>query len=113
MKDNFFKAGRFAFLLPYIIMPIIIMSVYGDGFDVGFVFAYFIPMGIESPAIIIYPICWILSIVSFIICAVNSKKYDNSKDKKTNIIIAVMAGIWTIVHIILIIIFMNDFTIKF
>lgn len=107
------KLGRFAFLLPYIVMPFLVMQLYHEDLDAGMLFAYFMPMGIESPVIILYPVCWIITIVSFILCAKECKQNDDKKGRKINRLILLFAAIWTIVHIIAVIRFIANFAIEF
>ena len=111
MNSKVVKIGRFAYLLPYIIMPFIVMIAYKESIIEGFIFSYFMPFGIESPAIILYPISWISSLVCFILCAIASKKVQ--KGKGSNIICAVITGIWIVIHIIMMIGFISSFTISF
>lgn len=111
MNSKVVKIGRFAYLLPYIIMPVIVMTAYKESILEGFVYSYFMPFGIESPAIILYPASWIASLVCFILCAIASRKTKNGKG--TNIICAVITGIWIVIHIALIVVFLSNFTIPF
>ena len=109
MNSKVVKIGRFAYLLPYIIMPFIVMIAYQEGLSEAFIYSYFLPFGIESPAIILYPVSWIASLVCFILCAIASRKVN--KGKGTNIICAVITGIWIVIHIALIVVFLSNFTI--
>ena len=111
MKSKIFEIGRFAYLLPYIIMPFIVMTAYKETILSGFVYSYFMPFGIESPAIILYPVSWIASLVCFILCAIVSRK--TNKGKGANIICAAVTGIWIVIHIIMMIGFISSFTISF
>ena len=111
MNSKVVKIGRFAYLLPYIIMPVIVMIAYQEGLSEAFIFSYFLPFGIESPAIILYPVSWIASLVCFILCAIASRKTKNGKG--TNIICTVITGIWIVIHIALIVVFLSNFTIPF
>ena len=111
MNSTAVKIGRFAYLLPYIIMPLVVMIAYQEGLSGAFIYSYFLPFGIESPAIILYPLSWIVSLVCFILCAIASKK--TKKGKGANIICAVITGIWIIIHIILIVDFISNLTFTF
>lgn len=111
--NNLKKAGRLAFLLPYIVMPFLVMLLYHEDLDVGMLFAYFMPMGIESPVIILYPVCWIITIVSFILCAKENKRNNDKKGKLVNRLILLFAVIWTVVHIIACVHFIANFSIEF
>lgn len=111
MNSKVVKIGRFAYLLPYIIMPFIVMTAYKESILEGFIYSYFMPFGVESPAIILFPISWIASLVCFILCAIASRKTKTGKG--TNIICAVITGIWTVIHIVMIIGFLASFTIAF
>ena len=109
--NNLKKAGRLAFLLPYIVMPFLVMQLYHEDLDTGMLFAYFMPMGIESPVIILYPVCCIITIVSFILCAKEAKQNNDKKARTVNRLLFAFAILWTVVHIIACVHFIANFTI--
>lgn len=43
------KLGRLAFLVPYLVMPFCVMLLYQERLRAGLLFAYLMPLGIESP----------------------------------------------------------------
>ena len=107
------KIGRLAFLLPYIVMPFIVMLIYHEEYKTGMLFAYFMPMGIESPVIILYPVCWIISVVCFILCAKEAQKNSDKKGRTVNRILLILAILWTAVHIAAVIQFLRNFEMTF
>ena len=107
------KLGRFAFIWPYIIVPIVIMTQWDEDFKEAFLYAFFLPFGIESPIIIIYPICWMITIVSLIICHKDSKKTGDKKEKRANIIITAVIILIVVLIILAVIDFIRNFKIVF
>ncbi len=107
------KLGRFAFLLPYIVLPLFVMLFWHEELTEAVMIPYFLPFAIESPVIILYPVCWIVSIVSFILCAKECKRNNDQKGRKVNRLILLFAVIWTVVHIIACVHFIANFTIAF
>ena len=68
-RKKLLKAGRFAFLLPYIIMFSLFLaegSDIGSGFAAALLCAFVFFFALESPIVLIYPVCWIISIFCFI-----------------------------------------------
>ena len=113
-KDKAAKFGRFAFILPYIITPIVLMLQYPEEnkWD-AFLYAFFLPFGIESPVIFLYPVCLTITVISLIICGKNSKKTDDKKEKRANkIITGVIIGIIILV-ILAVVDFIRNFRIVF
>ena len=107
------KVGRFFYLLPYIVMPILISLIWNESLRESILIAYFLPLGIESWIILLYPICWILTIISFVLCFIECKR---NKDKKGILINLGLLGVWilwTIVHVIAIMDFLANFTLVF
>ena len=103
------KIGRLAFLLPYIIVPFILMLTWHEDFLSSLIFSYCLTMGIEFP-IILYPICWIVSIVCFVLCAKENKRNNDKKGKLVNRLLLAFAILWTIVHIATVIYSISSFT---
>lgn len=107
------RLGRFAYILPYLMMPLILMLGYAEGFSDAVVISFCLPFGIESPFVLLYPIGWIISIVCFILCAVENKR---NHDRKAQIINSLLIGIAILIAVILValIVYMiNHFTIGF
>lgn len=107
------KVGRFFYLLPYIVMPILISLIWHEELRDSFIIAYCLPLAIESWVVILYPICWILTIISFVLCFIECKR---NKDKKGILINLGLLGVWilwTIVHVIAIMDFLANFTLVF
>ena len=102
------KWGRFAFLLPYIVLPPFISSLYNISLLQAALINYLLPLTIEPYILILYPICWIISIACYI-------EHENMlRSSKLNIIYEYMCGksigyqsfviIWTVIHIICIVV---------
>lgn len=107
------KPGRFAFLLPYIVLPLFVMLFWHEELTEAVMFPYFLPFAIESPVIILYPVCWIITIVSFILCAKEAKQNNDKKARTVNRLLFAFAILWTVVHIIACVHFIANFTIEF
>ena len=68
-KKTLLKLGRFAFLLPYLIMPLLFLmegTDIGSGFAAALLCTFVLFAALESPIVLIYPICWIISVFCFI-----------------------------------------------
>ncbi|MBP0974936.1 MAG: hypothetical protein J6P20_02600, partial [Oscillospiraceae bacterium] len=63
--NNLKKAGRLAFLLPYLIIPIFAMLFEREDLQNAVLISYYLPFGIESPIIILFPLSWIVSAICF------------------------------------------------
>ena len=111
--NNLKKAGRLAFLLPYLIIPIFAMLFEREDLQNAVLISYFLPFAIESPIIILFPLSWIVSAICFILCAKECKQNDDKKGRKVNRLILLFAIIWTLVHIIACVHFIANFTIEF
>ncbi len=111
--NNLKKAGRLAFLLPYLIIPIFAMLFEREDLQNAVLISYYLPFGIESPIIILFPLSWIVSAICFILCAKENKRNNDKKGKLVNRLILLFAVIWTIVHIIACVHFIENFTIEF
>ena len=111
--NNLKKAGRLAFLLPYLIIPIFAMLFEREDLQNAVLISYYLPFGIESPIIILFPLSWIVSAICFILCAKENKRNNDKKGKLANRLILLFAVIWTIVHIIACVHFIENFTIEF
>lgn len=103
-KSTLIKIGRFAYFLPYIIMPLIVMALYQEEFSEAALLSFFLPFAIESSVIILYPLSWVTSVVCFILCAVESKR--TGKGKVANIIFAIITGVLLIFYVALILLFL-------
>lgn len=111
--NNLKKAGRLAFLLPYLIIPIFAMLFEGEDLQNAVLISYYLPFGIESPIIILFPLSWIVSAICFILCAKENKRNNDKKGKLVNRLILLFAVIWTVVHIIACVHFIANFSIEF
>lgn len=111
--NNLKKAGRLAFLLPYLIIPIFAMLFEREDLQNAVLISYYLPFGIESPIIILFPLSWIVSAICFILCAKENKRNNDKKGKLVNRLILLFAVIWTVVHIIACVHFLENFTIEF
>ncbi len=111
--NNLKKAGRLAFLLPYLIIPIFAMLFEREDLQNAVLISYYLPFGIESPIIILFPLSWIVSAICFILCAKENKRNNDKKGKLVNRLILLFTVIWTIVHIIACVHFLENFTIEF
>ena len=111
--NNLKKAGRLAFLLPYLIIPIFAMLFEREDLQNAVLISYYLPFGIESPIIILFPLSWIVSAICFILCAKENKRNNDKKGKLVNRLILLFAVIWTVVHIIACVHFIENFTIAF
>ncbi len=107
------KFGRFAFILPYIIAPIVITMQYNEDIKEAFLYAFFLPFGIESPIIILYPVCWIITIASIITCHKSSKETGDKKEKRVNKIITGIIILIAVLIILAVIDFVRNFKIVF
>ncbi|MBE6851333.1 MAG: hypothetical protein E7504_06315 [Ruminococcus sp.] len=107
------KVGRFAFILPYILMPIIVMMQYSVPIEEGFAYTFFFFFGIESPFVLLYPICWIISIICFILCAKENKRNQNKKGQMINTAAIILTLLWVVIQAILVIYTINNFRIGF
>ena len=107
--NNLKKAGRLAFLLPYLIIPIFAMLFEREDLQNAVLISYYLPFGIESPIIILFPLSWIVSAICFILCAKENKRNNDKKGKLVNRLILLFAVIWTIVHIIACVHFIANF----
>lgn len=103
------KIGRFLFLLPYILGPFII---YGNGkkmrFLKAFIRSWFAPFKIKMPLTLVYPFCWVVAIVSLVICIKSVKNTDGknldlrkySADKNINTVLFCVAVVFAALQII-------------
>ena len=111
--ETFRKPGRLAYLLPYLVLPVYAMLFEHEDLQNAVLITYFLPFGIESFVILLFPVCWIVSIVCFILCAKANKRNNDKKGKIVNRLLLLFTVIWTAVHIISIIQFLNSFTLTF
>lgn len=111
--NNLKKAGRLAFLLPYLIIPIFAMLFEREDLQNAVLISYYLPFGIESPIIILFPLSWIVSAICFILCAKENKRNNDKKGKIVNRLLFAFAILWTVVHIIACAHFIANFTIEF
>lgn len=107
------KPGRLAFLLPYLIMPVYAMLIEHEDLQNAVLISYFLPFGIESPIIVLFPVCWIISLICFIACAKENKRNNDKKGKTVNRLLLLFTVIWTGVHIAAIIVFLRNFKLTF
>ena len=107
------KPGRVAFLLPYLIIPIFAMLFEREDLQNAVLISYYLPFGIESPIIILFPLSWIVSAICFILCAKENKRNNDKKGKLVNRLLFAFAILWTVVHIIACVHFIANFTIEF
>ena len=105
------KFGRFAWLLPYIILPFVVAIMYQNSIADGFLLTFFMPVGIESPAILFFPFCWLISLVCFILCGISAKK--TKKGKIGNIISIIVTALFTVIHVVIVLLFLLNFSISF
>jgi len=113
MDKMVFKIGRFAYLLPYAVMPAVAMICYDEPLADSILLTFAFPYAIESYVILIYPVCWLFSLISFILCFIAAIK---SKEKKSIILNIVFAGItvvWTVLHIIIMVLALSQLTLVF
>ena len=111
--NNLKKAGRLAFLLPYLIIPIFAMLFEREDLQNAVLISYYLPFGIESPIIILFPLSWIVSAICFILCAKENKRNNDKKGKTVNRLLLGCTAIWTAVHIFAIIQFLRNFHLTF
>ena len=111
--SRFAKFGRFSFIIPYIVMPVMITLCFNGSFSDALVYSVFMPFSIESPLIILYPICWILTVVCFVYCFIESRKNGDKKAKTVNIILFATFILLFVIHMILIADFIANFEIVF
>ena len=62
MRNVLMKVGRFAYLLPYLILPFVCMIAFHEDLPEAFLLTFFLPFGIESFAIILFPVSWLVSL---------------------------------------------------
>ena len=106
MRNILMKVGRFAYLLPYLILPFVCMIAFNEDLPEAFLLTFFLPFGIESFAIILFPVSWLVSLACFILCGKQSRKNKSRKEKIQNIVCAIITGVWATLHIGIIIIFL-------
>lgn len=109
---KYLKIGQFAFLLPYFIMPLIIMAD-GEPFINAIVFSLFLFFGIEHPVVLIYPICWIISVYCFIRCVKDSKKESDQTEQAKSKGCLTLFIVIVILNIITVAAFIANFEIAF
>jgi len=81
------KIGRFSFILPYFIVPIICVLFENEDLKTAIIISVFFPLFIEPPISLVYPICFLISII----CVVLSlKKKSEKKAGSIGIIIAIV-----------------------
>lgn len=107
------KAGRFTFLLPYLIVPFVLGLTYSANLNEALTYTFFLPFGIESPVIIVFPVCWIISAVCFFLCFRENRSSGDAKAQKCNIILLIVTAVLAAVHVLLIIKFAENFHIAF
>ncbi len=107
--NKLIKAGRFSYLLPYIIMPVVVMLAYHEDFQEAFIYSFLLFFGIESPLVILYPVSWIITIVCFIRCFIENKRNADRKAQIINTILILLTILWTIIHVLMIVQFLNNF----
>ncbi len=96
-KKSLIKWGRFAFLIPYIVVPVFIMVKWQENFATALLLTFGLPMGIESPIVILFPAGWLITIICFILWKRITDGMDNheekGREKKNNIIAIVVVVI--------------------
>ena len=86
------KWGRFAFLLPHLILPFYVAAVYNENFDSGgLTLAFLIPFAIKSPLTLLYPVCLAVSLLCFLLCARDCKRKNDAAERKRNRIFLALA----------------------
>ena len=107
------KAGRFAFLLPYLIIPFVLGLTYSENLSEALTYTVFMPLGIESPVIILFPVCWIISAVCFVLCFSENRKNGDAQAQKRNLALLIFTAVLAVIHIIAVIAFGSNFQIHF
>lgn len=113
MRNVLMKVGRFAYLLPYLILPFVCMIAFHEDLPEAFLLTFFLPFGIESFAILLFPISWLISIACFILCGKQSRKNNSRKEKVQNFVCAIITGVWATIHIGLIIFFIANLSLVY
>ena len=107
------KYGRFSFLIPYIIVPIFIVLRWKESATEALLISFFMPLAVESWIVLLYLICWIITIVSFVLCFRESRKNRDREKRKINWILLGIILCWVTIHVFLIINFIRNFKIVF
>lgn len=108
-----FEIGRFTFLIPYILMPFLLMLLFREDFQEAAIFSYCLPFGIESPVVILYPLCWLITIVCIIAVFVLCARSGDKKGILINCIILAVLILFVIVQAIVIVRFVAGFELTF
>ena len=101
---NLIKIGRFAFLLPYFIMPIYCVLFENEYLETAILVSVLIPLLLDSPIVLVYPVCILISII----CGIISCKKD-PKTKKTFIGIIIAIILMIVLSIAVLVIFLRNF----
>ena len=102
--NKLIKIGRFAFLLPYLIMPIYCVLFENEYLETAILVSMLIPLLLDSPIVLVYPGCILISIICGII---SSKKEPKTKKTFIGIIIAIIMMI--VLHKTMLVIFLRNF----
>ena len=106
------KIGRFAFIIPYLVMPFCVMAAYHVDLEEAMRFAYLMPFGLETWCAVLYPIGWLITIVCLILCHRTAKKDGDTAALKVNTVITVIAVWVAVVFLVAAGIFMMHFSME-
>ena len=108
---KFVKYGRFAFVIPYIIVPFFLMFGFGYDFASATVLALFMPFGIGFTLFAIYPVCWLISIAC---CVVDAKMRSEfgERIRTINTRTLVFIGMWIVVYLASVVFFVSNFSLS-
>ena len=107
------KCGRFAYLLPYVVLPFFCMFFFNVDFGSAWILSYAIPFAVESPILLLFPVCWIISVICFVRTFRENKGTQDSKAQKRNVFYLLLTVLWTLIHIVLMFLFITNFRMNF
>ena len=106
------KLGRFAVFLPYLILPVSVAAAYRESLEVGLIYTFFMPLGIESPVILMYPVCFVISLICFVLCAWDAKRENDPKGRKQNWILLALVIAILLLNVLAAAHFIANFSLK-
>ncbi|MBO4459540.1 MAG: hypothetical protein J5715_00365 [Clostridiales bacterium] len=113
MRQIVFKIGRFSYLLPYLVLPFVAMIFYEEELQEALLLSFFLPFAIESPVLVLFPLCWSFTVLSFVMCFIYAHKSGKRKDMVLNIVFLVILFVFATIHIAFIFLFLTNLRFTF